>query len=212
MASDTFTDTDETLLSAHTATPSGGSWLATNEVDPAIGVIRGNIVGCVDPGTGYYGGYYDGSSADESQIVFKAAAATASSYRLVCVRMSSTRSGYGAALAVNVTDFYRLYITKDGNATAFVALSPEIDAFVDHTVGVTVTPDAGTNIVRAYLDGVLKLTWVDTSALVPAGNPGFEYVAWGEEWEGTSFDDWQDSVDILPASNRRRRLLACGEG
>lgn len=186
MASDSFTDSDGTGLESHDA-----NW-STPHADYAVTdlEINSNIVeheGAWDSS----GAYYDGSTEEDSQIVFVGGVDTTA--RHVAVRMATGTAdfddlGYSLYLGATGSDYTHVYVGLGRSWIATLNGSASYATADDHTLRITAS---GTTIT-GYVDGNDEGNTTD-SDVSDAGHPGF----WTTDVAGVAdsrYDDWTDGA------------------
>jgi hypothetical protein len=183
--SDTFTNTNGTALSTHSA-----NWYGFGDKAIANVNIQSNTAQLTGDVTG--GAYYSASTASISQITIKAATSSTARKFAYIRGISGTRYGYSSYLRdVGGTgnSFDYIMIWRNDEYAGSCEITP-ISSTVDHTLRVYMS-DADT--FRAVVDGTTICNYDDGSPLSDAGNPGFAIVANGETTVGNlSIDNWQD--------------------
>jgi hypothetical protein len=187
--SDTFTDTNGTLLATHNS-----EWVLMTAEFAAMAdcVIQSNTAQTSNDWS-YCSTMYDSSSSDISQILVKAYT-NANNWKAVCVRggggSASNRTGYcarfGSGSGGNWTS---VGITKDnGFLDAISSLS--YSQASDHTLRIVAS---GTSPVTLTIsvNGSSIGSVQDASSPIASGKPGFYIVGDGDA-ATTAMDDWQD--------------------
>ncbi len=211
MATDAFTNTNGTLLSAHVA---GGNTWAPLLLAEVQGEIISNQANC---GSGFnVGARASNSTAGFSQIVFKAGDYGAES-KCVHVRAGAAQAGYWIQCydAPSGNTFATLTLRKaDGFLTS---ANVSMNRLVDNTVAIKVTTVGSDVQILGFLngaaltwneslpgfDGPPSVTFTDTAANTPitSGNPGFSWLfSDGLDTDNSSFDNWTDTEPSAAAT------------
>ena len=211
MASDNFTGADDTALETHDS-----NWTSINATYPVSNLeIISNTVRH-EATWQLSGAYYNGSSVDSSQIVFKAGT-NGSPARNVSVRAGSNQRGYSASLGTISSGNYTFFnISKNGAWLATLETSGAWSVTADHTVKITAS-GSSTVTIEGFVDGSSEGTTSDSSSPIGAGHPGFWTGELGTIAEGV-YDDWTDGdtggasieesvSDLFKASDSQASLL-----
>jgi hypothetical protein len=190
---DSFTGSDDTDLEVHDSNWTGvdATWVVTG-----LEIVSNAIQ--LDFGWANCAAYYDASSSDESQIVFKAAGDSATG-RAVAVRMGAGTRGYSAILlAVSGGNYTECYVRKNGNWMA-APFTGSWSTSSDHTIKIKAS---GTTTVtlEVWVDGVSLGTKTDSSSPIASGHPGF-YVAGTGTISHSVMDDWTDCQNTCSISS-----------
>ena len=187
MASDNFTGADDTALETHDS-----NWTSINATYPVSNLeiisntVRHEAIWQLS------GAYYNGSSVDSSQIVFKAGT-NGSQSRNVSVRAGSDQRGYSASLTTISSGNYTYFnISKNGAWLATLETSGAWSVTADHTVKITAS-GSSTVTIEGFVDGSSEGTTSDSSSPIGAGHPGFWTGELGTIAEGV-YDDWTDGA------------------
>ena len=185
MASDNFTGADDTALETHDS-----NWTSINATYPVSNLeiisntVRHEAIWQLS------GAYYNGSSVDSSQIVFKAGT-NGSQSRNVSVRAGSDQRGYSASLTTISSGNYTYFnISKNGAWLSTLETSGAWSVTADHTVKITAS-GSSTVTIEGFVDGSSEGTTSDSSSPIGAGHPGFWTGELGTIAEGV-YDDWTD--------------------
>lgn len=200
MASDSFTETNDTLLATHDAkwTSVGGSYVVTT-----MTVIGASDVVQCNTEWNYYGAYYNNSqSADPqmSQAVLKAQAAGYEENKFVAVRMASVSEnpGYGVCLAtISGANYTRLMVHKNAVWLANASVTGTYAIASDHTLKIEVS-GTSTTTIKIYEGGSqVGNDITDSSSPITTGYPGI-YGFDGGALGNTAYDDWTDAGATSP--------------
>ena len=184
---DTFTGADDTLLTAHNSewvTLPGTTFIASNlEIrNNAITTTSGYVSG---------GAFYNSSSSDISQIVFKGQSTVENSTKRVAVRAGSDTLGYaGDIYAISSGDWTRSTIYKNGVQIGSDCTGLSIPIASDHTARIEAS-GTSTVTVTLYIDDVQVCQRSDTSSTIVSGHPGF-YMSGTGTVSNNAVDSWQD--------------------
>lgn len=206
MASDSFTDTNDTEIGSHTA--GGVTWGAQNGNALAIGKINSNQLGYGD-GFGV-SCRASSSSADFCQVTMKAGSYVADT-KSVHVRCSASTAGYQLRVAGFTGDTLTgliLYKNEAFLTTADVTAMGK-SRLSDITLALKATPAGGDVQLKGYIDGVEvtfaessasngspSTTYTDLAAETPlaSGNPGLSVsFESGMDDANSRLDDWTDT-------------------
>jgi len=180
VASDSFTGTNGTHLADHDA-----NWLSTTGAIDNI-TIQSNALNLA--AWVLAGAYWNGSSADDSQLIHLA---NTSAIVNVIVRAASGSNGYAWGMAESSGGNYTAgYILKNGAWVASRSGTWAINQ--NHTIRVTAS---GTSpvVITPYVDGTALATYSDSSSPITSGHPG---ILLGENGGSavTCADDWTDGA------------------
>lgn len=189
MASDNFTDTDGTLLSAH----GPNTWVHWYSNPDLVGAILNNQLTKQSAQPGFEV-RCTSSSSRYNQVVFKAGIYENDTKR-IAVCATSTSQGYELIPADLSGEVFGSLVIRRNDVFLDLALV-SMDRTADHTLALNVT--AG-GVITATLDGA-PLTWVDaasTSLVDPSpiagGNPGIACYGFSSFADvDYAFDDWTD--------------------
>lgn len=186
MASDSFTNDDDTALATHDSNWGDlGGWNVSD-----LEINTNQVQGATD--FTWCGARYTTSTEDVCQIVFKTGT-TIATYQRVHVRATGSHTGYSAAFGGgsggNWTDltFYKndSFLAGTGGYT--------ISQASDHTMKITAADNGGNVDLELFIDTVSELTTSDTSAVYTSGSPGFlirrENAASAADTRMDDFDD-----------------------
>jgi len=200
---DTFTDTDGTLITAHTSVT---TWSFVEGFQTTDGVISNNAAAS----HAYRSMSYASTSSEDSSQIILQANLTMSGYGSPCVRMdvSSGARGYCISFsAISGSDWSGIDINKNGSYIS--GLGPVVvPTNQSHTLKITAS---GTNpvVITAYVDGSLIGTYNDSSSPLSTGKSGI-FLFNNSGSDTVVLDDWTDGVSAPPSSPSRRGLLGVG--
>lgn len=141
-----------------------------------------------------FGARYTGSTADFSEVVFKAGSYTQST-KAVAIRTSAISEGYYATFEGLTGDvFANISIYSHGGVWVQSA-NGSWNRTLDHTVRLTAS-GTGSVTLNLWVDTVQVITdEVDTGSTIDSGNPGFWATYIDETESNYRFDDWTDNAD-----------------
>jgi len=191
MASDSFTDTDGTLLSAH----GPNTWIHWYANPDGIGAILNNQL-TKQSAQAFFEVRCSSSSSRYNQIVFKAGSWEGDSKR-IAVCATDTREGYELVPTDLTGDIFgSLTLRKNGvfQDLALVSMS----RLSDHTIALNVSVSGE---ITVSLDGVLQ-TWNDAAGTIfsdasplTGGNPAIACFGMVSSADADyAFDDWTDTA------------------
>ena len=181
--SDTFTGSNGTALATHDANWTSLPGYATTNV-----TIQSNMAETGNYATG--GGFYNASTADISQAVFKGAPTSSYVSKFITVRAGAGTLGYEVYFNYFLNPS-NVVLTKNGTYQDTWVIST-LDLTVDHTIKLTAT-GTSTTTLELFIDGASQGTKTDSSSPITSGHPGFFVDAGSNGTIGyTAVDNWQD--------------------
>lgn len=147
-----------------------------------------------DVGAGYVGGDVDVSECTGLDLT----ALPAGAQLRPAVRMSATSKGYQAQYTLSGTDIETVRINRED--TSSVANSGTLAPLIDATnvdIGITAVDEAGDVRVKVYLNGVEKLSFLDTdpAKILSGDRSGWMANANGSaDGAGTEVPEWRDVI------------------
>lgn len=210
MTTDTFTASDGTALSAHTA--AGITWGGLDS-GVADGVINDGAAGGNEVDVFTVRARATNLSGDFAQITLKGGNYPVPS-KSIHVRCGAAAKGYQVQVSELSGDtITHLYLLRnEGFLTAAVITGLSKSRLTDHTLAVRATTVGGGVEIRAYIDGT-QVTWADTepgnetpgtvfldptaNTPITSGNPGFSFLfetPWTQA--NSAFDDFTDEESV----------------
>lgn len=197
-ASDTFTDTNGTLLENHTP-DLGTSWTKGSGLDAGIVSINANTIygsGASADIRMWYIGVTSTNADYDVQATFKISNTSATSLTILGRASTSAVTAYGLRCAGTG---WALYKWVAGTRTTLGSYTG--DACTTARVGKLEM--RGTSI-SAYVDGVLRIGPVTNSAISAAGRAGLA-TFYADQYNSRYIDNW--SATDAPATVARRRVI-----
>lgn len=207
MASDSFTNSNDTVLSTHDANwEQAGGYTGTAEI----------ISNAVQAASGYTNTAYrySASTSDDCQIVKLSHSEAGNNRWSANVRSSSSSLGYGLRLNDYSNPNYASFVVRNGNSTEIGggSISGTTAARTGNITMRIQATTAGSNVeIRVWINDVAQnfsyasgtgnsysgAVLTNGSAATPApittGNPGF-YIGSSIDAANGTFDDWDDLV------------------
>lgn len=181
--SDTFTGTNGTLLATHDS-----NWVQINSSYPiAQATIQSNMGSVANYQSS--SGFYNASSSDISQLLFKGLPASTNIEKNICVRAGAAEFGYAVRISYAAGSKTYLTIYKHNSYFGDITLTGTLNTTLDHTMKL-VASGTSTVTIALTIDGVYQGLVTDSSSPIVSGHPGW-YVA-GSHAATATFDDWQD--------------------
>lgn len=194
MASDSFTDTNDTALTTH---DSNWSFVAGDD----YGRIYGNGVSYGVWSEAVY--RYTGSNGNESILTIKAGANNGSSAKAApSVRVGASTTGYHLLLgSISGGNYTYCHFYKDRNWQYQIAGTWSTSS--DHTVRIVASGTSSPVTVTAYVDGSSVGSWEDSSSPYTSGYSGLYLTGDGSN-DYAFGDDWSDGATAASVMPHRR--------
>jgi len=189
MASDSFTNTNNTALGSHTVQ---NTWAkARGNADSEV-YIYGNLLRVAAYRENHY--WYSESTVDSSQVVVKPNASNSIKAGPAVRIQGGGVGGYHANLG-NHSGGYATRISIEKNASWLGGAPVSADNTVDHTIKITASGTGATVTIKVYLDGELVKTLDDSSSPYTSGNSGV-FLSNATTPAIDMLDDWTDGVAV----------------
>lgn len=210
---DTFSDTNGTLLTAHTA--GGANWAKVTSPPASVPTINSNRVAGNNATTAY--GIWTADNTPPSADYFVEGVIHCNTLQGgsagFAARMSGSATGYVVLYDVASTQ-WQLYRSVSGSFTAIgTNYTQSLSAATSYTVRIEVSGTGATVTITVYVDGVSRITYSDTNAnrITAANKVGVWFNVTSGATQGLSIDSIVGD-DAAPAAATGTSLTGPSSG